>query len=464
MASVVTRFAPSPTGYLHVGGARTALFCWLFARHHGGKFLLRIEDTDKNRSTDENTRLIFEGMKWLGLDWDNADKPFLQSARTEIYQKHVESLLSRGKAYRCYCTKEEIDAKRAVEGVAYRYDRTCRRRTTPGVGPYAVRAAFDETGETPSSDLVYREMEPWKNAQLQDEIILRSDGGPMYNLCVVIDDNEMGVTHVLRGEDHLRNTPIQIQLYKALGFEPPKFGHFPLIQDINGKKLSKRSNTVRAEVHHYEQAGYLPEAMVNFIARFGWSHGNQEIFTRAELVKFFDLEHVGTSAGKFDTKKLDATNQHWIKAKAPGELAALLKPFAEKRGWKLPDGAALDQMIACTRERAVTLPNMLDAVSFWFTDELPWDAKAIDKNLKGKSEQLRDLGEVLSKVEPFENAAVEEALKSWGEAKQMKFGDVAGPLRVALTGTNVSPPINDVIVLLGKARVAKRIELARAKA
>jgi len=466
MASVVTRFAPSPTGYLHVGGARTALFAWLYARRHGGKFFLRIEDTDKERSTDENTRLIFEGMKWLGLDWDNADAPFLQSARTAIYQEHVTKLLSEGKAYRCYCTKEELDAKRKAAEAAktsFRYDRTCRRRTTPGVGPYVVRAAFEETGTTTVHDLVKGDVVV-QNAELSDEVILRTDGGPMYNLCVVIDDHEMGVTHVLRGDDHLNNTPKQIQLYKAFGYDRPKFGHLPLIFDPSGKKLSKRSNTVRAEVHYYSEAGYLAEGMVNFLARIGWSHGDQEIFSMKELTEVFDIPQIGKSSGKFDQKKLDATNQHWIKAKPLADLVAVLRPFADKRGWELPEGKTLEQMIACTRDRSITLIQMLDSLAFWFAEEPAWDAKAVEKNLKGKSEQLRDLGEVLSKVEPFENAAVEEALKSWGEAKQMKFGDVAGPLRVALTGTNVSPPINDVIVLLGKARVAKRIELARAKA
>ena len=466
MASVVTRFAPSPTGYLHVGGARTALFAWLYARRHGGKFFLRIEDTDKERSTDENTRLIFEGMKWLGLDWDNADEPFLQSARTAIYQEHVQRLLAAGKAYRCYCTKEELDAKRKAAEAAktsFRYDRTCRRRTTPGVGPYVVRAAFEESGETVVHDLVKGDVVV-NNAELSDEVILRTDGGPMYNLCVVIDDHEMGVTHVLRGDDHLNNTPKQIQLYKAFGYDIPKFGHLPLIFDPSGKKLSKRSNTVRAEVHYYKEAGYLSEGMTNFLARIGWSHGDQEIFSIQQLIEVFDIPQIGKSSGKFDQQKLDATNQHWIQVKPLPELIAALAPFAEKRGWKLPEGKTMEQMIACTRDRSTTLVKMLDNLAFWFTDEPAWDAKAVEKNVKGKSEQLRELGEVLAKVEPFENAAVEAALKAWGESKQMKFGDVAGPLRVALTGTNVSPPINDVIVLLGKARVAKRIEQARAKA
>lgn len=466
MASVVTRFAPSPTGYLHVGGARTALFAWLYARRHGGKFFLRIEDTDKERSTDENTRLIFEGMRWLGLDWDNKDAPFLQSERTAIYQEHVQRLLAAGKAYRCYCTREELDAKRKAAEAAktsYRYDRTCRRRTTPGTGPYVVRAAFEETGTTVIHDLVKGDVVV-NHAELSDEVILRSDGGPMYNLCVVVDDHEMGVTHVLRGDDHLNNTPKQIQLYKAFGYELPAFGHLPLINDPSGKKLSKRSNTVRAELHYYQEAGYLPEAMVNFLARIGWSHGDQEIFSVQQLIELFDIPNIGKSSGKFDQKKLDATNQYWIKAKPFPDLVAALKPFAEKRGWTLPEGKALEQMIACTRDRAVTLPQMLDAVAFWFADQPAWDAKAVEKFVKGKGDLLRELGELLAKLEPFDNPAVETALKAFAETKGMKFGDVASPLRVALTGGTVSPPINDVITLLGKARVAQRIELARAKA
>lgn len=466
MASVVTRFAPSPTGYLHVGGARTALFSWLYARRHSGKFLLRIEDTDKERSTDENTRLIFEGMRWLGLSWDNPE-PFLQSARTAIYQSHVEKLLSMGKAYRCYCTKEETDAKRKAAEAAkqsYRYDRKCRRPRSPGVGPYVVRAAFEESGTTVVPDLVKGDVVV-NNAELSDEVILRSDGGPMYNLCVVIDDHEMGVTHVLRGDDHLNNTPKQIQLYKAFGYDIPKFGHLPLINDPSGKKLSKRSNTVRAEVHYYKEAGYLPEGMVNFLARIGWSHGDQEIFSVEELIKVFDIPDIGKSSGKFDVKKLDATNQHWIKAKPPAEIAKALAPFVEKRGWKMPaDAQTAEHLVVATRERASTLVEMAEKLSFWFADELPWDEKAVEKNLKGKADQLVALADVIAKVEPFEANAVDTALKAWGETKQMKFGDVAGPLRVALTGTNVSPPIHDVISLLGKARVAKRLEAARARA
>jgi glutamyl-tRNA synthetase len=466
MASVVTRFAPSPTGYLHVGGARTALFAWLYARRHGGKFFLRIEDTDKERSTDENTRLIFEGMRWLGLDWDNKDTPFLQSARTAIYQEHVQRLLAAGKAYRCYCTKEELEAKRKAAEAAktsYRYDRTCRRPTKPGVGPYVIRAAFEETGETVVHDLVKGDVVV-NNAELSDEIILRSDGGPMYNLCVVIDDHEMGVTHVLRGDDHLNNTPKQIQLYHAFGYEPPAFGHLPLINDPSGKKLSKRSNTVRAEVHYYKEAGYLPEAMVNFLARIGWSHGDQEIFSVDQLVEIFDIPQIGKSSGKFDIKKLDSINQHWIKQKPLADLVAALKPFADARGWKLPEGKTLEGMIAATRDRAVTLPQMLDAVAFLFVEEPAWDAKAVDKFVKGKGETLGDLAAVIAKAEPFDNATVEAALKGYGETKGMKFGDVASPLRVALTGGSVSPPIHDVITLLGKDRVAKRLSLAQAKA
>ena len=466
MASVVTRFAPSPTGYLHIGGARTALYAWLYARRHNGKFLLRIEDTDKERSTDENTRLIYAGMKWLGLHADNENEPFLQSTRTKIYQEHVEKLLSSGKAYRCYCTKEELDAKRKAAEAAkkpYRYDRTCRRRTTPGAGPHVVRATFDESGETVVKDLIKGDVS-FDNAEFSDEIILRTDGSPVYNLCVVIDDHDMGITHVLRGDDHLINTPKQIQLYKAFGYELPQFGHLPLIFGPDKKKVSKRSGSVRAEVHFYQEAGYLPEAMINFLARIGWSHGDEEIFSVARLIEVFDIPNVGKSAGIFDLKKLDSLNQHWIKQKPTEDLITVLQPFAAKRGWTLPERAILEHMIACTRDRSSTLVQMLDQVAFWFTDPIVFDAKASEKGLKGRAELVGALADALAKVEPFDNPTVEAAVKTFAESRQMKLGDVAMPLRVGLTGGTVSPPIHDVITLLGKKRVAERLEKARAAA
>lgn len=461
MSPVRTRFAPSPTGYLHVGGARTALYNWLYARHTGGQFFLRIEDTDKARSTDENTRAIFEGLRWLGLGWDNPT-PMLQSTRTEIYRAHVEKLLTAGKAYRCYCTPEELEAKRKAAEAAkgsYRYDRACRRRTAPGAGPYVVRAAFEEEGETVVRDLIKGDV-TFPNKELSDEVILRADGSPLYNLCVVVDDHEMGITHVLRGDDHLNNTPKQIQLYRAFGWELPAFGHMPLIFGPDKKKLSKRNSTVA--VDDYRRQGYLPQAMINFLARIGWGHGDEEIFTTERLVEVFTIEGIGKSHGVFDVKKLQSIDLHWIKHTPAPELANALEPFARERGWTLPEMPVLERMFACTRERSQTLVQMLDQLRFWFEPEPVWDPKAVEKGLKGKGDLVKDLAGLLAKTEPYDVAAVEAALKGFADERRMKMGDIAMPLRVGLTGGTVSPPIGDVIALLGKARVAERLEKARA--
>lgn len=467
---VRTRFAPSPTGYLHIGGARTALYNWLFARRHGGVFVLRVEDTDKERSTDENTRAILEGMKWLGLDWDEG--PILQSSRTAIYTEHVEKLLAEGKAYRCYCTREDLDAKRELaqkEKRPFRYDRTCRYPARSGVtgvrsGPFTVRVAFEEEGQTVVDDLV-KGPTVFENKELSDEIILRSDGSPVYNLCVVIDDAQMNITHVLRGDDHLNNTPKQIQLYKAFGFELPKFGHMPLIHGPDGKKLSKRNSVVAVDA--YRDMGYLPEAMVNFLVRIGWAHGDEEIFTIERLKEIFDVEGIGKSAGIYDIKKLENLNLHYIKGKSADEGLALLTDWIGKRGWKVPDRPVLETMWACTRERSRTLAEMVDQLAFYFADDAAYefDAKAFDKNVKGKADLLASLAETIAATEPLDGAAVEASLKTLAEQKQLKgMGAVAQPLRVALTGTTVSPPITDVVVLLGKDRVARRLERARSLA
>ena len=469
-SAVRTRFAPSPTGYLHIGGARTALYNWLFARKMGGTFLLRIEDTDKARSTDENTRAIYDGMKWLGLDWDN-EKPFLQSERTQVYVDHVQKLLAEGKAYRCYCTKEEIDAKVEAakrEKRPYKYDRTCRRRSAGDLAskagfPFVVRAAFEETGETIVHDLIKGDV-TFDHAELADEVLLRADGSPLYNLCVVIDDVEMQITHVLRGDDHLNNTPKQIQLYKAFGYPIPQFGHMPLIFDPQGKKVSKRAGTVIAEVHRYKEMGYLPEAMINFLVRLGWSMDDKtEEFTIEELKKVFSIEAIGKAAAKFDIKRLDNLNQKYLAKKPAGELAAVLAPYIASKGWKVPDDATLAHIVACTRERSATINAMADQCAFYFTEDVEYDPKAVEKQLKGRGALLDDLAAALSSLASFDGASVENALKAYAEAKTMKLGDVAQPLRVALTGVTQSPPIHDVVTLLGPARTAARLAQARTK-
>jgi glutamyl-tRNA synthetase len=468
--SVRTRFAPSPTGYLHIGGARTALYNWLFTRKMGGEFFLRIEDTDKARSTDENTRAIYEGMRWLGLDWDNKE-PFLQSTRTAVYVEHVQRLLEQGKAYRCYCTKEEIDAKVEAakrEKRPYRYDRTCRRRTAGDLSskagfPYVVRAMFEETGETLIQDLIKGEVK-FDNREFSDEVVLRADGSPLYNLCVVIDDHEMKITHVLRGDDHLNNTPKQIQLYKAFGYDIPQFGHMPLIFGPDKKKVSKRSGSVVAELHHYQAVGYLPEAMINFLVRLGWSHGDEEIFTVDRLKEIFSVDGIGKSAGIFDIKKLEFLNQHFLKTKPMPDLIAAVTPFMTAKGWTLPDAKTMEAIALCTRERSTTLGAMADQVAFLFTEEPAWDAKAVEKFLKGKAALLDEVAAAVAKVEPFEHDALKSTIEGLAVSKGLKTNDVAQPARVALTGVSVGPPVYDVFTLLGRERVAKRLAAARAKA
>ncbi len=464
MPPVRTRFAPSPTGFLHIGGARTALYNWLYARRMGGRFILRIEDTDKERSTDENTRAILEGLTWLRIDWDEG--PILQSGRTELYRRHVEMLLSKGKAYRCTCTKEELEEKnrRALaDGRKPGYDRACRRRQQPPPAgrPFVVRIAFDEEGQTTVHDRVKGDV-VFDNKELTDEVILRADGSPLYNLCVVVDDAEMKITHVLRGDDHLNNTPKQIQMYRAFGFECPEFGHMPLIFGPDKKKLSKRNNVVAVDA--YREMGFLPEAMVNFLARLGWAHGDEEIFPIGRLREVFDIEGIGQSAGIYDLKKLENLNLHWIKTLPVEEVARRLVPYLEKRGWPVPDRETLGALVACTRERSRTLVEMRDQVAFLFVPEPAFDPKAVEKHLKGKAELLGEIASALERLGTFDNPTVETALKALAESRGGKMVEIAQPLRVALTGGTVSPPITDVVTLLGKGRTLERVAAARSVA
>jgi len=472
MSEVRTRFAPSPTGYLHIGGARTALFSWLYARKMGGKFFLRIEDTDKARSTDENTRLIYEGMKWLGLNWDN-EKPILQSDRTEIYREHVQKLLAEGKAYKCYCTPEELEAKRkaALEAKKpQRYDRTCRRRaqngdTTDRRGqPFVVRAAFDETGATVVDDLIKGPV-AFQNEELSDEVILRADGGPLYNLCVVVDDHEMGITHVLRGDDHLNNTPKQLQLYKAFGYAPPKFGHMPLIFDMQGKKVSKRSGTVVAEVHRYQEMGYLPEAMINFLARLGWSlDDTREDFTLDELIQVFSIEGIGKAPAKFDIKRLVDYDKKYLAKRSVESLVPLVTGVIERKGWKVPDRATLERMIAVTQTRSETVVHMVEQCAFWFVDPPAFDEKAVEKNLKGKGALLDEASPQFLALPSFDKLTVDDFVTKTADAKQLKKKEIGQLLRVALTGVEQGPPLEDIAALLGKDRVARRFAEAKSRA
>jgi glutamyl-tRNA synthetase len=460
------RFAPSPTGYLHIGGARTALFNWLFARHHGGTFVLRIEDTDKERSNDENTLAILEGLRWLGLTWDEGPEaggphgPYFQSQRGELYRAAIERLLAEGKAYRCTCTPEELDAKRKAaerEKRQYRYDRTCRDRTDAPDRPFTVRLKVPITGSVGFDDLVYGHIEVAAE-HLQDWIIARTDGSPIYNFCVVIDDLDMKIDLVMRGEDGLNNTQPQLTLYQALGATPPRFAHLPFILGQDRSKLSKRHGPVA--VQKYRDEGFLPEAMVNFLARIGWSHGDQELFTVEELIQKFTLEGVGNTAGVFPADKLTWINHQRIKSMDPAALAERAKPFVERAGLPpLPD-AKLAEVCRLQQERAKTLVELVE-ISRYFFVRVPPEEKAAAKFLTGDSlTYLREVRAAVAAAPDLEGATLEPLFQEIAAKHGVGLGKVAQPVRVALTGGTASPGIFETLAVFGREEALARIDLA----
>ncbi|HTF99683.1 MAG TPA: glutamate--tRNA ligase [Nitrospirota bacterium] len=462
--SVRVRFAPSPTGALHIGGVRTALFNWLFARHHKGTFILRIEDTDQTRSTDESIQIILEGMKWLGLDWDEG--PYRQTARMDIYRDHVDKLLKEGKAYHCYCTPEELEGRRKAAlaaGKPPKYDRKCRSLTgpVPGRTP-AVRFLSSDQGQTIVHDII-RGAVTFENQQLDDLIIQRSDGLPTYNFAVVVDDVTMNISHVIRGDDHLNNTPRQIQLYQALGYEPPLFAHLPMILGSDKTKLSKRHGATA--VTEYIDLGYLPEALVNYLARLGWSHGDQEIFTLQELIDNFSFENVGKAPSVFNPEKLQWLNHHYIQQAAPDRLSGLLLDLLKKEGIvadvKLPDKTWLEKLVKLLTERSHTLVEMKAGAIPFLASEIALDEKAKAKHLTAEAAPLlKELVSRLSAADPFHHANIEAAFNLLIAEKGIKLGKLAQPVRVALTGGTVSPGIYDVIEVMGKEKTIARIQAA----
>jgi glutamyl-tRNA synthetase len=464
LSSVRVRFAPSPTGALHIGGVRTALFNWLFARHHGGKFILRIEDTDQTRSTDESIQIIIDGMKWLGLDWDEG--PFRQTERMDVYREHVERLLKAGKAYYCYCTPEELEARRKEAMAAGRppkYDRKCRSLSAPIAGRTpAVRFLSSDEGQTVVRDLI-RGAVTFENQQLDDLIIQRSDGFPTYNFAVVVDDVTMNISHVIRGDDHLNNTPRQIQLYRALGYEPPEFAHLPMILGSDKTKLSKRHGATA--VTEYIALGYLPEALVNYLARLGWSHGDQEIFSNQELIEKFSLESVGKAPSIFNAEKLLWLNHHYIQQADPGRLAELvfnlLKKDSTVTAGKEPDLEWFKKLVKILTERSHTLAEMKTAALPFIVDEITMDEKAKAKHLTPDvAPLLSELTARLKSVESFSHAELEQVFNALVTEKGLKLGKLAQPVRVALTGGTVSPGIFEVIEVMGKEKTIQRIETA----
>jgi glutamyl-tRNA synthetase len=460
MTKVRTRFAPSPTGDLHIGGARTALFSWLLARHAQGVFILRIEDTDVARSTRESIQVILDAMTWLGMDWDEG--PFYQTQRISFYQEAAEKLLKEGRAYRCYCTPEELETKREAAlkaGIKPKYDRTCLgRKSFPSEKPSAIRFLSPEEGKTVVEDLIQGRVE-FDNTELDDLIMLRSDGLPTYNFSVVVDDATMGITHVIRGNDHLNNTPRQIQIYQALGYPIPKFGHVPMILGPDKKKLSKRHGA--QSVMEYQKMGYLPQAVVNYLVRLGWSFGDQEEFTREELIEKFSLEAVGRSAAAINPGKLDWLNSQYIKKIELEELVQRVRPFIEAKGYSNIAPDLLRKAILSLRERVKTLVEMAEVSEFYFREEIAYDEKAAGKFLNQEiTPMLEQVVTSLSKESTLEKENVHRLIQQLAETRGEPLVKIAQPIRVALTGRTVSPPIDEVMEVLGKGKVIQRLEKA----
>lgn len=463
MSEVRVRFAPSPTGFLHIGGARTALFNWLYARHHGGKFFLRIEDTDQSRSTDEAIEAIFDGMRWLGLDWDDWEggtgETVRQTARFNFYKEKIAELLDKGKAYRCYCTAQELADRRqtAMETKQVpRYDGRCRARSDRPDLASAIRFKAETEGKITVRDLVKGEV-VFDRSILDDLIIARSDGSPTYNFCVVVDDVAMGISHVIRGDDHLNNTPRQIQLYEAFDFPIPEFAHVPMILGSDKARLSKRHGATA--VQEYRDQGYLPEAMVNYLVRLGWSHQDQELFTLNELIEKFALEEVGVSAAVFNPEKLLWVNAHYIKTGVPEQLAGRLSVHLKNRGIEktADDPAYLKRIVTALQERSRTLVEMAESAACYFLDEIPYDEGA-QKFLKPENLPiLQEVRKVLNHTD-FEHDPLLAAFNVVCETMGKKLAQIAQPVRAVVTGKVVSPGIFDVLEILGKEKTLKRIE------
>ncbi len=470
--TVRVRFAPSPTGHLHIGGARTALFNWLFARHHKGVFILRIEDTDTSRSTKEYTDSILDSMEWLGLDWDEG--PYFQMHRQAVYVEYAERLLREGKAYRCYCSAEELAARREEalkRGEKPKYDGRCRNldKAREGV-PHVVRFKAPTTGTTVARDLLRGEVS-FNNEELDDLVILRSDKRPTYNFTVVVDDASMGITHVLRGDDHLANTPRQLMLYEGLGLTPPKFAHLSSILGPDKARLSKRHGA--ASVLEYREMGYLAEALVNYLARLGWSHGDQEIFSRGEMTELFDLDHVTTAAASFNADKLLWINSQYMQSSPAGELAERLVPFLKKEGISEEELAQarareegwLERVVQSLQGRSKTLVEMAAGAAYFFRAPAEYDQKAARKFLTAQAAPaLRRLIEEIKALPELEAEPLERIFRDTAEAHQTKLVNVAQPVRVALTGGAVSPSLFEIIPLMAIDTVVERLEKALAYA
>jgi len=461
MTQVRVRFAPSPTGFLHIGGVRTALFNWLYARQQQGVFILRIEDTDQSRSTDESIQAIIDGMKWVGLDWDEG--PYRQTERMDLYRSHAMRLLEAGRAYWCVCRAEELEARRKeaeAKGLSPRYDGRCRSlRIMNPAGDAALRFKAPQEGQTVVDDLIKGKI-VFDNVVLDDLIILRSNGYPTYNFSVVVDDALMNITHVVRGDDHLTNTPRQVPIFEALGFPVPHFGHLPMILGADKTRLSKRHGAT--SIMAYRDMGYLPEAMVNYLVRLGWSHGDQELFTREELIEKFSWKHVQTSAAVFNPDKLLWMNAEYIKTSSPASVAQALVPLLEQAGLgddvRTVTAEWLAQLVVLVKERAKTLVEMVEWVKPYFGPVVPFEEEAAKKFLTPAAAPV--LSKLVQRFEAFpvfSKSEWETAFKQSVEEEGLKMGQLAQPVRVALTGRTASPGLFEVMEVLGRERTLLRL-------
>ena len=460
--TIRTRFAPSPTGFLHIGGLRTALFSWLYARRHSGCFVLRVEDTDLERSTPEAVLQILDGLEWAGLNHDEG--PFFQTKRFERYKDVIEEMLATGQAYRCYCTREELDQMRAEQtarGEKPRYDGRWRERSDslPGA-PFVVRFKNPLSGEVAVDDVVHGRV-VFQNSELDDLIIARSDGTPTYNFCVVVDDMDMQITHVIRGDDHLNNTPRQLNMLLALGQRPPVYAHLPMILGSDGAKLSKRHGAV--SVLQYREEGFLPEAILNYLVRLGWSHGDQEFFTIEEMTQLFDIADVNKSASAFNVEKLTWLNQQHMMRAPAARIVPVLRWHLDREGIQASDEAQLEQIVVSQRERAKTVREMALNSVFFFRAPTAYDEKAVRKHVTADVlAMLADAAKDLAQLADWSAPALHEFLSAFATAKSIPLGKLAQPIRLAMCGGSVSPPIDATLTILGKTEALARLHKALA--
>lgn len=459
---IITRFPPSPTGYLHLGGARTAIFNWLYARHMNGRFILRIEDTDVQRSTQASVDAIFEAMEWLGIDWDEG--PYYQSKRFDIYKDHIDRLITSGHAYYCTCPPERLTQMRKeamASGGKPKYDGTCREKNLKWQEGAVVRFRSPLSGTTVVADKIRGDI-VFANTELDDFIIARSDGTPMYNLAVVVDDITMKINTIIRGDDHISNTPKQILLYQALECDVPDFGHVPMVLGHDKSRLSKRHGAM--SVTAYRDMGYHPDAMLNYLVRLGWSHGDQEFFTRKELIEKFNLKHIGRSAGVFNPEKLLALNAEHIRAAANEDLVSHVLPFFKEKGLDAKPDEYLQGVIDTLKPRSKTFVEMADGAEFYYQDNIIYNEKAAAKFFKpalmAPMKQLTEAIDQIDQADAFDEKKLEDIFKQVMADADLKFGKIAQPVRVALTGKTVSPGIFEMMLVLGKSKVISRLNAA----